>query len=101
MTGIGFFKVPVPMTKLMTPSWPECGKWCKGVEKCKFWTYHISSKTCFAKESDAGKKRGAGFISGPETCPASSTPGKNLCRLWNFNLESFCLLFRVNLPTHQ
>ena len=70
-SGNDVTKKQVPVI-ILIPSWPDCAKWCAGMVDsgvdCKFWTYHKTSMTCFAKTSDSGKTKAVGYISGPVTC---------------------------------
>ena len=45
-----------------------CSKRAAEVEKAKFWTYHLKSKTCYTKTSKEGKKAHPNVVSGNVEC---------------------------------
>ena len=47
----------------------ECQRQCQGVQKCAFWVYQPSTRSCYLKSGEAVPLDAEGLVSGPRVCP--------------------------------
>ena len=46
----------------------ECQQLCRLTKRCAFFTYKLSSRLCWLKTTDSGRRSQKGAISGPKVC---------------------------------
>lgn len=71
------------------PTSKECRRRCKEFEGCKFWTWYPSSKFCVLKDSNGGRIKKDGVISGAKNCDISP---RNECGVNKGGCQYLCLM---------